>query len=72
MTKQAQSIETVIGTTQGGESASPLEERARIRVFVISSHQAQGLARAQQIPDPAISTACNRIPAAPRDGFLDK
>jgi hypothetical protein len=55
-----------------GELSFSNVERAKIRGFVTASHQAESLAPAQQTPDAIISTVYSEIPAALRDGFLNK
>jgi hypothetical protein len=55
-----------------GELSFSNMERAKIRDFVLASHQEQISAQAHQSPDATISTANNEIPAARRDGLLYK
>lgn len=56
---------------RGGLSFSNME-RARIREFVVASHQAQISAQAQQAHDVTSSTANNEIPSVPGDIRLSK
>lgn len=65
------SPEQLMAANRGELSFSDVE-RAKIRNFVIASHQAQILAQAQQAPDATSSTANNEIPAARRDVDLSK